>query len=641
MIKGASYNAPLRSVIDGLLHPAIREQEQMADNHRIFMTMNLLIGGLALAALPVFLLLTPAAHILEAVAPLWCLAPFLPIALLSRFGNLSNAVSLTACLTAGFICWTALLTGGLQSYHLAWLIVIPLELALSGHRSAQNKSFIIAAVAFLAVAFASLSGLVESFKASQNMTTLLNYLSVIAGLIYGASLILRLDALQRGRLETARHGEMQYRKIADTVTDMITRHNSKGDVTFVSTGAQRLLNISAENLQGNGLFQRIHIPDRPAYLQALSDVLHKHDQDQQPVTLEVRMMQSGNEEASLKEGRPDRALIWAEMKCAPERNAAGKIVGIVAVTRDISERKHRQEELIESRNEAEAANISKTRLLANVTHELRTPLNTIIGFSDLLMNPIATQDQQDRQQEYAELIHKGGHHLLSLVNALLDMSRIESGNFEVHPHHFDMKELVADCCKMMQTDAQKKSVALYVEQALDIPDVNMDPRACRQILLNLMSNAIKFSDDQGQVAVSLAWDQTETGETRADQIRLVVKDRGIGIDAKDIPRLATPFVQADSSYQRRYEGAGIGLSIVKGLAELQGGTLTIESELGKGTSMIIHLPIDMEQQQPTAQQSVSIVDLKALAEGEITPQTRQPRVAITRHKDGKSESHVA
>jgi len=463
----------------------------------------------------------------------------------------------------------------------------------------------------------------------------------MAALLYAATLILRIDALQRGRLRSARQGEMRYRKIADTVTDMITRHNSNGDVTFASCGALALLRLGSDKLEGNGLFQRIHIPDRPAYLQAISEVLYKSDDDHEPVTVELRMMRSMSDISDSQEMLSDKALIWTEMKCAPERDASGEIVGVVAATRDISVRKERQEELIEARNEAEAANLSKTRFLANVTHELRTPLNTIIGFSELLLNPLVVQDQQERQHEYAELINKGGNHLLSLVNALLDMSRIESGNFEVHPHQFDMKELVEDCCKMMQTDAEKKSVALYANIDDKVPDVNMDPRACRQILLNLMSNAIKFSDEQGQVAVSIGWDRDEDSNILSDHIRLIVNDKGIGIDADDIPRLATPFVQADSSHQRRYEGAGIGLSIVKGLAELQGGSLTIESELGAGTSMIIRLPIDMEKQLPAKEAEESVVALKAIAQGEVTPQTRQPRVAITRHKDGKCKSYVA
>ncbi|SNZ07097.1 PAS domain-containing sensor histidine kinase [Cohaesibacter gelatinilyticus] len=641
MLKGASYIAPFRSVVDGLVHPAMREQGEIADNHRIFMTVHLLIGGLALAALPVFLLLAPATHIVEAVAPVWFLAPFLPVALLSRQGNLSHALIFSALLAASFVCWMAILTGGLKSYHLIWLIVIPMESALAGYRSSQGKTFAIAALAFLSVAVTSMSGQISHWQASDSFASTLTYLSGMAALLYAATLILRIDALQRGRLRSARQGEMRYRKIADTVTDMITRHNSNGDVTFASCGALALLRLGSDKLEGNGLFQRIHIPDRPAYLQAISEVLYKSDDDHEPVTVELRMMRSMSDISDSQEMLSDKALIWTEMKCAPERDASGEIVGVVAATRDISVRKERQEELIEARNEAEAANLSKTRFLANVTHELRTPLNTIIGFSELLLNPLVVQDQQERQHEYAELINKGGNHLLSLVNALLDMSRIESGNFEVHPHQFDMKELVEDCCKMMQTDAEKKSVALYANIDDKVPDVNMDPRACRQILLNLMSNAIKFSDEQGQVAVSIGWDRDEDSNILSDHIRLIVNDKGIGIDADDIPRLATPFVQADSSHQRRYEGAGIGLSIVKGLAELQGGSLTIESELGAGTSMIIRLPIDMEKQLPAKEVEESVVALKAIAQGEVTPQTRQPRVAITRHKDGKCKSYVA
>ena len=142
---------------------------------------------------------------------------------------------------------------------------------------------------------------------------------------------------------------------------------------------------------------------------------------------------------------------------------------------------------------------------------------------------------------------KGGNHLLQLVNALLDMSRIESGNFEINPQSFDLCDLAQSCCKMMQTEADRRNIALYSHCEKDVFDIYADPRACRQILLNLISNALKFSDEGDKVSVSVGWSRDDEGQISRDKILLAVRDTGIGIDKKDIPKLGMPFVQAESS----------------------------------------------------------------------------------------------
>ncbi|MCT4654857.1 MAG: PAS domain-containing sensor histidine kinase [Cohaesibacter sp.] len=639
MQKGASYNAPFRSVIDGLLHPSLQENQTEERKHRIFLALHLLLGVIALAALPIYLLMVSSPTPLEALAPLWMLAPLFPVVLLSRQGKLETAILLSATLAAGLVAWMALLTGGLKSFHLIWLAIIPLEISLAGYRSLQAKSFALAASAFVAVAVMSFLQPEGALAGSIGFAQALGYVSLLGAVLYAGSLVLRLDAMQKERVKVAQYGERHYRQITEAVTDMITCHDAKGDVTYASGAARDLLNLEADSLSGAGLFQQIHIPDRPAYLQALSDAMNNTAEEPAAILVEIRLLK----QAVADDRHAGGTLIWAEMKCAPKRNSAGDVIGAVTTTRDISERKAHQDELERARNEAEAASSAKTRFLANVTHELRTPLNTIIGFSELLTNPQVMEDQPERKIEYAELIHKGGHHLLSLVNALLDMSRIESGNFEVHPQHFDMRELVEDCCKMMQAGADKKGIALYVEMADSIPDMNADPRACRQILLNLMSNAIKFSHDNSQVAVSLAWDKDAKGSCPRSHVRISVTDQGIGIKSDDIPRLTMPFVQADSSYQRRYEGAGIGLSIVKGLAELQGGDLKIESVEGKGSTFSIILPLDMEN--PAMLETNSVVSLNVKS-GEVheageAHQIREARIAMTRGKAEKSKINVA
>ncbi len=590
--------SPLRSVIDSLLFEPGKLCESEKARHAWFIGIHLAVGALALASLPIVILAATSPMDAGvsglALLPLWMLAPLLSVFYLSRTGNLTNAFLLTATTTAAFIVWIATMTGGLQSPHLVWLGVIPLEVALSNSRKIIKQSLLICFVAFGALSASEATGVLHPAPLGEVGLSFVGAMSVMAAVLYAGLLAIRVEFLHRGRLCELQAEEMRYRSIADTVSDMITRHDRSGDVTFASPTAERLVNAKPESLMGNGLFQKIHIPDRPAFLQALSDCMNRGEDEKQPVTVEVRIMaeEALSEEQSGEAVRGDR-LRWCEMTCAPERDEHGVIIGAIASTRDISKRKLQQSAMEEARAEAEQANESKTRFLANVTHELRTPLNTIIGFSEILSHPDLIQNNEAKSVEYAELIHKGGNHLLQLVNALLDMSRLESGNFEVAPQPFDIVDLSESCCKMMQGDAEMRGIALFCKNDLDVSEAYLDPRACRQILLNLIANALKFSDRGNKVMVSVRQARNKRGQLLVGQIELVVSDNGIGIDKKDIPKLGKPFVQAESSLQRRFEGAGIGLSIVQGLVGLQHGHMVIDSELGKGTTVTITLPLDM------------------------------------------------
>ena len=221
-----------------------------------------------------------------------------------------------------------------------------------------------------------------------------------------------------------------------------------------------------------------------------------------------------------------------------------------------------------------------------MSHELRTPLNAIIGFSDMLTNGSLTIDPQ-RRDEYAHLINESGHHLLAVVNGILDMSKIETGNFEIAPEPFAPAQVIDDCHHLLAFKAREQGITLAVDLPAGLPEIVADKRALHQIMLNLMSNAIKFSDRGGKITITAAAD--ESG------LAIMVEDTGVGIDAEDIPRIGDPFFQARSSYDRRHAGTGLGLSIVKGLLALHGGRLDIVSRLGEGTKITIRLPADCER----------------------------------------------
>jgi cell cycle sensor histidine kinase DivJ len=379
-----------------------------------------------------------------------------------------------------------------------------------------------------------------------------------------------IESLARSR----RHAEEKcYRLLARHSTDVITLHGKNREVQFISRAAETLFGARAEDLCGDGLFNRVHVADRPAYLTAIADSTTQGETSS--VEFRVRC------DAGESNGR----FVWIEMRCraldqADEGNAAAEHE-VVAVLRDITQRKEQEQALNQAHTAAEHANAGKSRFLATMSHELRTPLNAIIGFSDMLTNGSLTIDAE-RRREYAHLINESGHHLLAVVNGILDMSKIETGNFEITPEPFAPRQVIDDCCHLLAFKAREQGIALAVRLPDSLPEIVADKRALHQIMLNLMSNAIKFSDRGGQITVSAAVDDTN--------LAIIVEDTGVGIGAEDMPRIGDPFFQARSSYDRRHAGTGLGLSIVKGLLALHGGHIDIASRLGEGTKITIRLP---------------------------------------------------
>ena len=283
------------------------------------------------------------------------------------------------------------------------------------------------------------------------------------------------------------------------------------------------------------------------------------------------------------------------MRCRPLDQAIGDAIAlesreVVAVLRDVTERKMQEQALEEARAEAERANAAKSRFLATMSHELRTPLNAIIGFSEMLTKEAQLLLDLKRRNEYAHLINDSGHHLLSVVNGILDMSKIETGNFELTPEPFAPAHVLGHCCDMLALRARERGIDLVRRVADGLPDIVADKRAVNQILLNLLSNAIRFTDSSGKVTVGAHGDGAE--------MVFVVEDTGVGISADDLARIGEPFFQARASYDRRHDGTGLGLSIVKGLVRLHGGDMNIRSRLGEGTRVTVRLPLDCERVRP-------------------------------------------
>src|SRR6201999_1326899 len=270
------------------------------------------------------------------------------------------------------------------------------------------------------------------------------------------------------------------------------------------------------------------------------------------------------------------------MRCRPLEQGSPE-ADVVAVMRDITDRKTQEQALDLARTAAEQADASKARFLATMSHELRTPLNAIIGFSEMIIQEDTLMLDAARRKEYAQLINDSGQHLLSVVNGILDMSKMESGSFDIAPEPFAPRPALLNCCNLLALKARESGIDLVTHASDDLPDMTGDPRAFKQIALNLVSNAIKFTERGGKVTVSAA--------VEGSRLLLRVSDTGVGIAADDLKRIGHPFFQACKTYQRRHEGTGLGLSIVKSLVALHAGEMTVQSKVDEGTTVTVMLPL--------------------------------------------------
>lgn len=243
----------------------------------------------------------------------------------------------------------------------------------------------------------------------------------------------------------------------------------------------------------------------------------------------------------------------------------------------------RIDDLSRTKEEAELANRSKSEFLAMMSHELRTPLNAVIGFSDLIRMEASGPDGSKRYAEYATDIHDSAHHLLALINDILDLSKIERGSLQPDEEELDIAATIGAVEKLVKDRASRGQVSLLLDCPKDLPMLRGDTRQVKQMLANLMSNAVKFTDPGGVVTVRVR-------DTDAGGIVIEVHDTGIGIAEDDIPKALAPFVQVDRSLARKHEGTGLGLPLTNRLVELHGGRLDLESELGGGTTARLIFP---------------------------------------------------
>ena len=557
--------------------------ERWRRDHFVAMRLALTLPFMALA--PVFLLVRGPPNIWDAAAFGFLLAPLVGVYILHRYEqfDIAQAICVGATLLLGVVLTFA--NDAVTIGAVACFLLGPLEATLGG----VSRHAYAGGVASIIVMLAMMTATSAGWLAVQDGVTVVDFATVLAAMIYGAILAVWSARAGEMRDRFARASMAAYRELTETVGDLVLQFDRGGAVVELVTDPANAFLHDRRALMGRGLFDRIQVVDRPAFLKTVSDAsLSDH------VGLVEFRLRVGSEDETLAPPR----FVWVEMRAHHSRAVKGNVM---AILRDVTLMKEAQEGMERAREASDQARAWKDRFLANVSHELRTPLNAIIGFSEILGNADMAPKDPARARDYAGIIHQSGQHLLSLVNTILDMSRIETGNFELEPEHFNLAGLIDFCCDVVRLKAEEKGVTLSSVCPPQVGEIVADKRACKQILLNLLSNALKFTPEGGRVAI----------QARADgaEVEIVVADTGIGVSPSDLARIGDPFFQAKATYDRPYEGAGLGLSIVRGLVGLHGGALLFESAPNEGASVTVRLPRDCRDGRGSAESDVKIETL--------------------------------
>lgn len=386
----------------------------------------------------------------------------------------------------------------------------------------------------------------------------------------------------------------QLRAVADVLAGMIVRKRAEADVVE-SRGrleeAQRIARLGSwENDLRSGASiwsdeQYRILGYSPGEVEAHTENLlarvHPEDVDHVQKALSATQ-QDGSFAVEHRVVHPDGTVLHVSQVAEIIRDAEGQAQMMVGTCQDVTEDKVAERALMQAKHSAEAANRAKSSFLATMSHELRTPLNAVIGFAQLIEQERLGSPGYDKYKEYIGHIRESGEHLLAMINDILDLSRVEAGQTALNESTIDLAQLVRRTAGLMEAKARDGGLRLELRLPANLPLLRGDERAIKQILLNLVANAMKFTKPGGQVIVEVA--------SSGDSLELSVTDTGIGIAAADQKRVFEPFVQVESELNRRFEGTGLGLPLVRSLAEQHGGRIVLQSSPGKGTRLAVRFP---------------------------------------------------
>ena len=375
-----------------------------------------------------------------------------------------------------------------------------------------------------------------------------------------------------------RESEERYRSLAEAFGDMLLHRDTSGVVTFANSSFTDMFDTQDMPLVGNTFI---------------------------PEFMEEIPIEPTSAAANIRQVKMDTSLgvrwfLWLDL---PMRDELTGLNALRTVARDITDQKQVEIELRDARNKAEDASHAKSRFLANVSHEMRTPLNGILGMSGLLADTNLTPEQGN----YVEAVHDSGTALLTLIEDILDTTLIEANKLELRSSEIDPGKLVEDVCELLASRAHNKGITISSYISRQVPDkIQTDAGRFRQVLINLIGNAIKFTEEGG-VEVRLELDQSESGE----MLCVSIMDTGPGIPKEDQDLIFEEFAQADSESTRKHGGAGLGLAITKKIILAMGGSLSVESELGRGSQFKCHLP-NTEKSAPSGATQIQALQGKQI-----------------------------
>jgi PAS domain S-box-containing protein len=369
--------------------------------------------------------------------------------------------------------------------------------------------------------------------------------------------------------------ESRHRLLADNAIDVISTLDVNGRFSYVSPSVFATRGYTPDEVKQQAL--------RDALSPASAAVIYEYFTDLKACIEEGRSLKSFRGELEYK--CKDGSMIWCDATASPLLDSDGNFIEVLGVTRDISERRRYEDELRHVYDAAEAANAAKSEFLAHMSHEIRTPMNAVLGLAQVLERETLAPNQRDMVLR----IRGAGQSLLTILNDVLDLSKIEAGQLRIEPRAFDLHSLLAKLDSLMGQTAHSKGVSLRIAPLpAGLGALLGDGLRLEQVLFNLTSNAIKFTE-QGEVAITVTVCSSDADGLR---LRFEVRDTGIGIASDGLAQLFTPFTQADAGISRRYGGTGLGLSICKRLLDLMGGVIGANSQPGLGSTFWFELPFD-------------------------------------------------
>jgi len=397
-------------------------------------------------------------------------------------------------------------------------------------------------------------------------------------------------ALYKYRMESElRQREAWLKTTLASIGDGVIATDLFGNIVFINTVAAILTGWSEKDAVGISI-QEVFKAYHAEKSYNLSDIISEVVESKKYLSQDNLLLECS-----------DQSRILTEINLAPIRNDQDETLGAVLVFRDVTQRERVKAELEKERSllaarvserteELSVANAElaqavrlKDEFLANMSHELRTPLNAILGMSEALQENVYGI-MNERQNHSLKIIQESGHHLLALINDILDISKIDAGKIEFQVGIVDVNRLIASCLSMIKQNAYKKSLSIHSHINTNVTSFRADERRLKQILVNLLSNAVKFTPGGGEIFLNV------DGDPERESLKFQIRDTGIGIAEKDMDSLFQPFVQLDSRLSRAHSGTGLGLALVRRLTEMHGGGISLESEIGAGSCFTVTIP---------------------------------------------------